>query len=215
MGEQFTESDYTCTCTDPAVACPSCLARRDGNGWPKDWQERMREWMQESLCPGCGKAGVVVGLDSVLRETRPNVRPHACGVGGPGSAETEPEMVQKLLCCTDCGHTYPGKPDKPGRWACPECGCDRYKRTRGTACAWCGVSGGAHTNGCRLGLGPDERGAHLPDCNCAPPYADCRHPACDCTECVYDPGPCGDHQWLDRPESDTRECLICGTEAAG
>ena len=21
-----------------------------------------------------------------------------------------------------------------------------------------------------------------------------------------------DHQWLDRPESDTRECLICGTE---
>lgn len=26
---------------------------------------------------------------------------------------------------------------------------------------------------------------------------------------------CGDHEWLDRPESDTRECLICGTEAAG
>lgn len=25
------------------------------------------------------------------------------------------------------------------------------------------------------------------------------------------PGPC-DHQWLDRPESDTRECLVCGTE---
>lgn len=24
-----------------------------------------------------------------------------------------------------------------------------------------------------------------------------------------------DHQWLDRPESDTRECLICGTEVAG
>lgn len=23
------------------------------------------------------------------------------------------------------------------------------------------------------------------------------------------------HQWLDRPESDTRECLICGTEVAG
>lgn len=26
---------------------------------------------------------------------------------------------------------------------------------------------------------------------------------------------CGEHQWLDRPESDTRECLICGTEVAG
>lgn len=24
-----------------------------------------------------------------------------------------------------------------------------------------------------------------------------------------------DHDWLDRPESDTRECLICGTEVAG
>ena len=24
-----------------------------------------------------------------------------------------------------------------------------------------------------------------------------------------------DHQWLDRPESDTRECLVCGTEVAG
>jgi hypothetical protein len=23
------------------------------------------------------------------------------------------------------------------------------------------------------------------------------------------------HEWLDRPESDTRECLICGTEVAG
>lgn len=26
---------------------------------------------------------------------------------------------------------------------------------------------------------------------------------------------CGEHQWLDRPESDTRECLICGIEVAG
>lgn len=25
----------------------------------------------------------------------------------------------------------------------------------------------------------------------------------------------GEHQWLDRPESDTRECLVCGTEVAG
>jgi hypothetical protein len=24
-----------------------------------------------------------------------------------------------------------------------------------------------------------------------------------------------DHEWLDRPESDTRECLICGTEVSG
>ena len=23
------------------------------------------------------------------------------------------------------------------------------------------------------------------------------------------------HEWLDRPESDTRQCLICGTEVAG
>lgn len=24
-----------------------------------------------------------------------------------------------------------------------------------------------------------------------------------------------EHQWLDRPESDTRECLICGEEVSG
>ena len=24
-----------------------------------------------------------------------------------------------------------------------------------------------------------------------------------------------EHDWLDRPESDTRECLTCGTEVAG
>lgn len=29
-----------------------------------------------------------------------------------------------------------------------------------------------------------------------------------------DPDEC-EHHWLDRPESDTRECLICGTEASG
>lgn len=34
---------------------------------------------------------------------------------------------------------------------------------------------------------------------------------CD-DECT---GLCGEHHWLDRPESDTRECLICGTEVAG
>lgn len=37
-------------------------------------------------CPGCGAAGVVVGLDCVLLETRPAVRRHVCGMGGPGSA---------------------------------------------------------------------------------------------------------------------------------
>ena len=30
-----------CTCTDPAVACPACLRKRDRQGWPKDWQSRM------------------------------------------------------------------------------------------------------------------------------------------------------------------------------
>ena len=30
-----------CTCTDPAVACPSCLRKRDRHGWPKDWQSRV------------------------------------------------------------------------------------------------------------------------------------------------------------------------------
>lgn len=34
---------------------------------------------------------------------------------------------------------------------------------------------------------------------------------CD-SECT---GLCGEHHWLDRPESDTRECLICGAEVAG
>lgn len=42
MAEHAGEKAHTCTCTDPAVVCPSCLARRDRNGWPKDWRERMR-----------------------------------------------------------------------------------------------------------------------------------------------------------------------------
>ena len=71
----------------------------------------LTETAQVSHCPGCGRGHVVVGLNSVLLETRPAVRRHSCGVGGPGS------------------------------------GCS--------------------------------------------------------------------HEWLDRPESDTRECLICGTEVAG
>ena len=97
MGEHTDETAHTCTCTDPAVACPSCLAQRDRNGWPKDWQKRMLG----SFCPGCGKAGVVVGLDSVLRETRPAVRPHACGVGGPGSAPELPTNIGDT-CCGQC-----------------------------------------------------------------------------------------------------------------
>jgi hypothetical protein len=28
-------------------------------------------------------------------------------------------------------------------------------------------------------------------------------------------GLCGEHHWLDRTESDTRECLICGAEVTG
>lgn len=63
------------------------------------------------FCPGCGRPDVVVGLDSVLYETQPTFRAHACGVGGPGSGEIEPEMVQMLLCtdvvaqrCPTCIH---------------------------------------------------------------------------------------------------------------
>lgn len=123
--------------------------------------------------------------------------------------------------CGECGATFDHRPEwvkvaegqqgaRDDMWKVTV-----YQETAQARCEWCGQAGG-HENGCRLGLGPDERGAHRTDCNCAPPYADCRHPACDCTECVYDcPGPCGDHEWLNRPESDTRECLICGTEVAG
>lgn len=88
------------------------------------FRDHTAESAQVSHCPRCGRSHVVVGLDSTLLETRPTLRPHACGVGGPGSAEIEPS----------------------------EAGC---------------------------------------------------------------PGLCGEHHWLDRPESDTRECLICGTEVAG
>lgn len=84
MSEHTTERAQVCTCTDPAVACPACLAGRDRHGFPRDWRELMR---RGSFCSACGKAGVVVGLDSVLIETRPTVRRHACGVGGPGSTE--------------------------------------------------------------------------------------------------------------------------------
>lgn len=57
---------------------------------------------------------------------------------------------------------------------------------------------------------------HIPDCNCPPPYADCPHPPCDCATCVERGSDlCENHHWFWRPESDTRECLICGTEVAG
>lgn len=36
-----------------------------------------------------------------------------------------------------------------------------------------------------------------------------------CIHCASDEDPACEHEWLDRPESDTRECLICGTEVAG
>lgn len=44
----------------------------------------------------------------------------------------------------------------------------------------------------------NERGTHLDGCRLG-----------------LGPGESCDHHWLDRPESDTRECLICGTEVAG
>lgn len=55
---------------------------------------RTRSW-----CPACGRAGVVTGLDSVLLETTPRVRRHACGVGGPG-AEALPNIGD--TCCGKC-----------------------------------------------------------------------------------------------------------------
>lgn len=75
---QTAETAQVCTCTEPAVACPACLAGRDRYGFPRDWRERMR---REFVCPGCGKANVVVGLDSVLLETRPTVRRRVPGAG--------------------------------------------------------------------------------------------------------------------------------------
>lgn len=43
--------------------------------------------MATNYCPSCGRADVSMGLNSVLMETAPTVRFHACGVGGPGSGE--------------------------------------------------------------------------------------------------------------------------------
>ena len=52
--------------------------------------------------------------------------------------------------------------------------------------------------------------AHPPACNCVPGVCTEGDECCESHEC---PGFGCDHEWLDRPESDTRECLICGTEA--
>lgn len=38
---------------------------------------------------------------------------------------------------------------------------------------------------------------------------------CGCAEPPKCPSLCGEHHWLDRPESDTRQCLICGEERSG
>lgn len=53
-------------------------------------------------------------------------------------------------------------------------------------------------------------GRKVPGCWIEPARGDDGDMNAGCPGCE-----CGEHQWLDRPESDTRECLICGTEVAG
>lgn len=49
------------------------------------------------------------------------------------------------------------------------------------------------------------------ECGCDVPLpVGIREPVGNC----YCPPVCS-HEWLDRPESDARECLVCGTEVAG
>lgn len=53
---------------------------------------------------------------------------------------------------------------------------------------------------------------HVSDCACWPPFDSCSHPAhppCACDGCI---GAECDHQWIDRPESDTVVCDLCGAE---
>ena len=51
-----------------------------------------------------------------------------------------------------------------------------------------------------------------PICGCAVDgYGKCPC-GCDDEQCS---GLCGEHHWLDRPESDSRACLICGEEVFG
>lgn len=155
----------------------------------RDSAERRIERPERGAECGC------IHVDCVLLPTRPST--YRCGECG-ATFDHRPEWVK-------VAEGQQGAGDDTWKVAV-------YQETAQARCEWCGQAGG-HENGCRLGLGPGERGAHRTDCNCAPPYADCRHPSCDCTECVYDcPGACGDHQWLDRPESDTRVCEMCGAE---
>lgn len=134
-------------------------------------------------------------------------------------AEAEVERLRSLLSKVrrvfdlQCPPLLPAKYDSQGAWMAHTW----WDRVLGAvlrevdACEWCGRSDG-HANGCRLGLGPDEHGS---ECACVPPYANCSHPPCGCPDCVRGLRADCDHHWLDRPESDTRECLICGTEETG
>ena len=65
----------------------------------------MIRFHDETFCPGCGRAGVVVALDSTLLEVRPEIRRHVCGLGGPGSSAPEP-----VECCASgrCEVCTPG-----------------------------------------------------------------------------------------------------------
>lgn len=53
--------------------------------------------MTTKYCPSCGRPGVAVGLNSVLIETAPIVRRHACGIGGPGSRGGDPVSILTKL----------------------------------------------------------------------------------------------------------------------
>lgn len=118
-----------------------------------------------------------------------------------------------------------------------------HRYTPDGLCAWCDLPAGQHDNGCRLGLSSDEAEFHIQQLTEARDRAEARieraerlidsweHDASGHSNPVFigrlreclsrDPAPVrrrGDgcaHQWLDRPESDTRECLICGAEVAG
>lgn len=67
----------------------------------------MIRFHDEIHCPGCGKAGVVVSLNSVLIETRPEIRKHVCGLGGPGASAVSEHASwgtdpSGYCGCTDC-----------------------------------------------------------------------------------------------------------------
>lgn len=104
-----------------------------------------------------------------------------------------PDVAEKDAPCADCGHIHTphgctGEPTASDLWA--------------------GVSVGTCDCIPIEDLEPDEY--------CDPDWRDPITrpipPAKSEAACL---GLCGEHHWLDRPESDTRECLICGTEVAG